>query len=316
VAVVVGRAISADAQDRAALASALAGGLARADAATINRVVAALPDVDGRMRDAIVEGLGRSSLAEAGTALRALTKSTDRGDRRKAAESLAGHADARSLATGMLADADATVRANAAWTLGALATAQEHDALVSALADPSVSVAANAAVALGRLAARGATAEPALCTALADGRSYLRAAALTGLRVAGARCDAGDVERTLLADDPAPIVRAAAAELLQSKKAGPEGRDARALGRCRREDPFGRVAARCDRPRSIVSGQEPVSVVVVRDGESQAAAEAPFALIFADGTLRHGTTDRRGVVFEAAAPRGAVMLDVPAVLSR
>lgn len=316
VAALVARAVSADAQDRSALASALAGALARADGPTLTRVVAALADVDGRMRDALIEGLGRSSSPEALAGLQGTATSSDRGDRRKAAEALAGHATARGLVRTMLADADASVRANAAWSLIAIASADDHDALVAALGDPSVAVAANAATALGRLASGGGTTEPALCAALVDGRAHVRAAALTGLRVAGARCDAGDAERALLVDDPSPLVRAAAAELLHARPAGPEGRDARALGRCRREDPFGRVATRCDRARPAVSAREPVSVVVVREGESQPAVEAPFALVFADGTVRHGTTDRRGVVFEPAAPRGSVALDVPAVLSR
>ena len=43
---------------------------------------------------------------------------------------------------------------------------------------------------------------------------------------------------------------------------------------------------------------------------------APFALVLPDGLMRLGVTDRRGALFEQAAPRGEVMLEVPAPLAR
>jgi hypothetical protein len=51
-------------------------------------------------------------------------------------------------------------------------------------------------------------------------------------------------------------------------------------------------------------------------GVSEPLPRAPFALLLADGTLRMGNADRRGAVFEAAAPAGVVSLLVPAALVR
>jgi hypothetical protein len=67
-----------------------------------------------------------------------------------------------------------------------------------------------------------------------------------------------------------------------------------------------------DRPK----GTDSVMVYVVPIGESDPSPLAPFALVRADGTMRLGVTDRRGVVFEHDAPRGEVTLAVPAPLAR
>jgi hypothetical protein len=58
-----------------------------------------------------------------------------------------------------------------------------------------------------------------------------------------------------------------------------------------------------------------VSVLVVPTGSNAPAPRAPFALVLADGSIRSGTSDRRGSVSEAAAPRGSLRLAVPAVFS-
>ncbi|HEU4535525.1 MAG TPA: hypothetical protein VFS00_15460, partial [Polyangiaceae bacterium] len=90
-------------------------------------------------------------------------------------------------------------------------------------------------------------------------------------------------------------------------------RDRAALHRCRHDDPYGSVAARCSpRPPRAKAPEEPVTVLVVPDGQSRPAPAAPFALRLADGRTRHGLTDRRGAVFERRAPRGPVALGVPA----
>jgi hypothetical protein len=59
----------------------------------------------------------------------------------------------------------------------------------------------------------------------------------------------------------------------------------------------------------------PLTVFVVPDGSTAPVARAPFALVLADGTLRLGISDRRGVLFEAQAPDGEVELAVPAALA-
>ena len=93
--------------------------------------------------------------------------------------------------------------------------------------------------------------------------------------------------------------------------------DRRALARCVSDDPSSIVAVVCESPilpRS--TGVDPVTVFVVPAGESAPVPRAPFALVLADGGMRLGVTDRRGALFEPAAPRGSVQLTVPAPLSR
>jgi HEAT repeat protein len=211
-------------------------------------------------------------------------------------------------------DADGAVRANALWALGNVGQASDVKLLESALSDRDVAAAGNAATALGRLAARvRVPAGRALCAALGDARSYVRANALTALRLAGERCDSG-TERRLLGEDDGELVRLAAARLTGSVR--PDASDRRALERCVRDDPNGLVAEACETPvLPASSGVEPVTVFVVPAGESQPVPRAPFALRLADGSIRLGISDRRGAVFEPAAPRGLVELSVPAPLS-
>jgi cellulose synthase operon protein C len=65
-----------------------------------------------------------------------------------------------------------------------------------------------------------------------------------------------------------------------------------------------------------VTGTSDVAVYVVPDGQRAPLGRAPFALVRADGLLRLGLADRRGEIFEAGAPRGAIRLGVPAALAR
>jgi hypothetical protein len=90
--------------------------------------------------------------------------------------------------------------------------------------------------------------------------------------------------------------------------------DASALDRCARTDPSSAVAARC-RP-GVDAGPAParthaVLVYVVPDGSDTPRPNASYAMRFADGTVRSGTTDRRGAVFEPLAPEGDVLLRRP-----
>ena len=52
-------------------------------------------------------------------------------------------------------------------------------------------------------------------------------------------------------------------------------------------------------------------VYVVPDGSDAPRPSASYAMLFADGMLRAGTTDRRGAVFEPLAPEGEVALRRP-----
>jgi hypothetical protein len=128
-----------------------------------------------------------------------------------------------------------------------------------------------------------------------------------------ARCGDGAPERAALIYDPAPVARAAAAELVATVASPAAERDRAALHRCRHDDPYGTVAAHCA-PHAPApdATAEPATVLVVPDGASRPAPEAPFALRLADGRVRHGLTDRRGAAFERRAPRGPLALDVPA----
>ncbi|MCS6899798.1 MAG: HEAT repeat domain-containing protein [Myxococcales bacterium] len=308
-------------QDRGALATALAGALGRVTSLhLLERVGALLPTLEGATRDALLEGLGRSTSPEALRILYKVAISPEAADRRKAAEALGGHSEGRETLRRLLADPDAGVRANAAWSLGSFGGSEDLEALSKLAVDPSVAVAANALVSTGRIAGRlGAldSAKSLLCSALQDGRPSVRAGALAGLHAAGIRCDrGGDLERKLLVLDPSPIVRAAAAHLLLGVASSQPEQDRRALSRCRREDPYGSVARRCSGGSELTGPGEPVVVLVVPDGKSTPAPEAPFALRFADRWVRHGVTDRRGAIFEAEAPPGPLSLEVPAMLIR
>lgn len=307
------------AQDRAAIAIALGGALARSkDPRDGQRAERFMLSSRGGERDAMIEALGRIPGTRGSRRLVALAKqATQIADRAKLAEALASHPEAADALRRLAGDVDGSVRANAVWSLGAVGGAADLPALTHALADSDVAVAGDAAAALGRVSARTHRAVPALCKALGDERSYVRANALAGLRVAGRRCGDGSVARSLVLEDRSPVARAAAAALLGSVKSAKPALDQRVLAQCAAEDHNGRVAATCAAPPKLPkAGVEPVSVYVVPMGESEPAPRAPFALVRADGLMRLGLTDRRGEVFEVDAPRGYVSLAVPAPLAR
>jgi HEAT repeat protein len=225
----------------------------------------------------------------------------------------------------LVGDADPGVRANAAWSLGTVGTRPSLAALTRLTGDPDVAVAGNAAASLGRIAGRagaGGEVTKALCSALGDARPYVRANALGGLSIAGSACDASTAS-DLLARDPSESVRLAAADYLARavSRGGDKAVDAdkRALLRCVSEEKDARVASRCARPALAPKPAAPlddIAVYVVPDGRRAPEARAPFALVRADGLLRLGLADRRGEIFETAAPAGVIRLAVPAALAR
>jgi HEAT repeat protein len=309
-------------QDRGALGVALSGTLGRAgDPSLAEKVRAAIATAPDVARDALIEGLGRMAGPEAGRALEALAAGTI-DDRRKVAEALAGHPESAAALVKLAADADPGVRANAAWSLGAVG-GKDHLAAVAALVrDPDAAVAGDAAAAIGRIAARDGQpkeAEDVLCPLLGAERPYVRANAVEGLSLAEGRCAPGAVS-DLLARDGSEAVRLAAADYLARSiaRAGDKADAAfgRALVRCAGEDHDAAVATRCARPLPPVAGTGDVAVYVVPDGHRAPLGRAPFALVRADGLLRLGLADRRGEIFETAAPRGAIRLGVPAALAR
>ncbi|WP_437280813.1 HEAT repeat domain-containing protein [Sorangium sp. So ce375] len=340
-------------QDRGALGIALSGALSRADDAggaggaasakaasdardasgkgLVHEVASAIASAPDAARDALIEGLGRMPAQAAGAALARMISAAPIDDRRKIAEALAGHPEAAPALRKLAGDPDPGVRANAVWSLGAAGDKDALPLLLPLLKDPDAAVAGNAAGAIGRIAGRAgqpARAAAGLCAALPDARPYVRANALAGLTVAGARCD-GDAARDLLARDPAEAVRLAAADHLGRSA---DDDDRRALTRCAAEDRNATVAGRCARaappgappatpPRAPAAGAEDVVVFVIpfdagRGGSARdtPAPRAPFALVRADGLMRLGVADRRGELFERGAPRGPIRLTVPAPL--
>jgi hypothetical protein len=109
----------------------------------------------------------------------------------------------------------------------------------------------------------------------------------------------------MLADDPSEDVRAAAAAALY-RMASPE--DLRVLERCARADPSGTVAARCRANVQPPAQAHATLIYVVPEGSNTPRPGAAYALLLADGTLRAGTADRRGAVFDPVAPSGIVRL--------
>ncbi len=53
---------------------------------------------------------------------------------------------------------------------------------------------------------------------------------------------------------------------------------------------------------------QPALIYVVPDGTDTPIPSSSYALSFADGMVRVGTTDRRGAIFEPLAPEGEVRL--------
>ncbi len=315
-------------QDRSALALALSGALARSsDAALVGRTADALKVLSGHVRDALIEGLGRSSLSGATALLGALARHEDVDERRKIAEAIVERADAVELGLTLAMDADPGVRASAAWALGSIVDASRLDGLRALTRDQDVAVAANAAGALAVAARRlslGTTEGPRLCALLEDTRSYVASQALVGLRLLEAPCAAG-VLRRLVLGARSPRVREAAALALAmtlARGATSESKlDALALARCADEERDAAAARACTEGRASSGARTPpvvlrdVLVYVVPGSGDRPEPRAPFAVVLPGGMMRLGVTDRRGAVFLRGVADGTVELAVPAALA-
>jgi HEAT repeat protein len=317
-------------EDRTAIGIALGGALSRSGDGAAKQVGPALFAAGGGVRDALIEALGRTPGKEAGAILAELaSRRPDAADRRKLAEGFGGHPEQEAWLTKWFSDPNAGVRAEAVWAAGSVPAARSSAMLprvAPLVSDADLDVAANATAAVALLASassddassrdRGLT---VLCKALGDFRSYVRANALAGLGIVGARCEKGASERRLLASDSSEVVRFAAARLLsRSARAGSQTftkEDARALSRCVADDKSGMVANACRGSFEPPSSSESALVFVVPDGRSAPLPQASYSLLRADGLIRSGNADRRGAVFERAAPQGELRLLVPGPLA-
>ncbi len=310
-------------QDRGALGIALSGVLSRTKAdAVAKRVGVAITGAPDIARDALIEGLGRMPSPEALAQLALLSKGGV-GDRRKVAEALAGQSNGEKALLALLKDADPSVRAPAAWSLGKVGESSSVAVISGLISDPDATVAGNAVGALGRLAPRLGAADAVakalqspLCGALSDARSYVRANAIVSLRLTGLRCEPIGA---LLSSDPSDTVRVAAADYLRAIPVDAAAK--KLLARCVSDDPNAMVAERCDvrlptRSASKSQTTHGLSVFVVPDGRDLPVASAPFTLVLPDGAFRLGVADRRGELFESSVPDGSVELGVPAALAQ
>jgi HEAT repeat protein len=297
--------------DRFAVLAALGGVLERhPDEATATRLMQELAVAAGPERDAILEAAGRAHLPSVVSALTAAAAAGDPDDRRTIAAVIGGHGgqpQALALARTLARDPDASVRAQAAYALGALGDKATIPELAQLAKDADADIATNATAALARIAdARevGTTA----CSLLTDGRATVRANALVALARAGAksRCGDGHLERKLLTTDPSDLVRAAAARALE---VAPTAEDRTALDKCASSDRSAEVAQRCrPRPAAPARPRHAVTIYIVGEDGGTAKPRAPFLLEYEGGVLRAGIADRRGATFDPSAPGGDVTL--------
>jgi HEAT repeat protein len=277
-------------------------------------------------RDLLLVAIGRAK----GTAVAALTtllaKSASDVDGRRTIALALGARVGDGLAIEPLvvlaADADPSVRAQAAWSLGAVGGSAQLPLVTKLIADAAPTVAASAAAAAGRIVVRtaGAALPKEVCTALEDARPYVRANTLASIGHAlragrTSPCDEARV-RKALADDPNEVVRASAARAVAASAKGDADAKGRvALERCALADPSGAVASVCregalGQPLVSDSGKGALVVFVAPDDGGAPIARTPYAIERPDGYLHVGTADRRGAVVELMLGKGSVRLRV------
>jgi HEAT repeat protein len=342
----LGKLDGGDEVDRASVLTAMGGVIARVPTeAAVARLAEALALAAGPERDGAVEAIGRAQLPSAVRALADRSRSDEVADRRVVASLGAAHAgdgQALTMVRMLAADAEASVRAQAAWSLGTVGDASDIPRLVALAKQADSDGATNAAAAIGRILARthgsplaarpegdrplatsGPHSGPAasaatdaslpLCGLLVDLRPYVRANALAGIAMGGLRCGDGGTERALLAEDPNEDVRAAAASALSASTA-PD--DRRSLERCARSDPSGTVAIRCRARPAQPAHAHAALVYVIPEGAGTPRPGAAYAMLLSDGTIHAGTADRRGAVFDPVMPEGTVTLRPASAMAR
>jgi len=299
--------------DRAAALTALGGVLVR------NPSDGAWPELSGTLevvvggeRDAVLLALARA--APVHPYVERMLASPDADDRRTVVTACAGRADATPLLRRALADVDPSVRAQAAWSLGSdgVEPLGDLDRVAHDVAPESQDAAVDAAGAIARIAgrSRSSAATASLCALIRDPRVLVRANALVGLALGGARCGDGAAERELLTD-PANSVRAGAARAVGTTPRGPA--DDAALVRCATTDHSAEVASLCQQPPAKLSGREHDTLAYVEGVvDADPRARVAYVVEFGDGLVRAGTADRRGAFFDPRAPDGLLRLHHPA----
>jgi HEAT repeat protein len=307
-----GKLATSEETDRAAVLTALGGVLSRVPTPdAIKRLDHELELSAGADRDALLVAMGRAKSPDAMAPLARLAKSEFPEDRRAVAALLPARttAEAATLASTLLADTDATVRAQAAWSMGSIGDAQAAPALLKLAQAGDMDTSIDATAALARIAARSAKQQAAtwLCPLLEHAHPYVRANALVGLALSQARCADGTKERRLLLFDDADVVRGAAARAVG--RTDPE--DVRALESCAANDRSGGVARKCRTPFKPPAKTAPLLVYVVAEDGVIPIPKSAYAIALADGLIHVGTADRRGAVFDPVTPSGEVSLDRP-----
>ncbi len=299
--------------DRAAVLTALGGVLSRVPTAeAIKRLDHELELSAGADRDALLVAMARAKSPDAMPALARAAKSEFAEDRRAIATLLPARSVAESapLAAALVADADASVRAQAAWSLGSIGDASSAPTLLKLAQSGDMDSSIDATAAIARIAARAHDKDHAaqwLCPLLDHAHPYVRANALTGLALSSARCQDGAKERRMLLFDDADVVRSAASRAVG--RTDPE--DVRALEACAANDRSGAVARRCRTPFHAPKTSDPLLVYVVAEDGSLPIAKSAYAIVLADGLVHVGTADRRGGVFDPMTPAGEVSLERP-----
>jgi HEAT repeat protein len=328
--VVLGKLASSVEADRLAIAIAIGGLLERnATPAMIETAKKLAISGVGPERDLIVVAIGRAKGEASIAALKEIAAGAgaDADTRRAVALALGAHGvdpGATPLLATLAADSDPSVRAQAAWSLGAAGAPGASKLVEKLVDDGAMSVAANALGALARIALRApaAPAPPAICKALTDDRPYVRANALGGLALLarGARpatCGDGSLARRSLGEDTNEAVRTASARLggaivATSAADAPPWRAA--LERCVLADPSGAVAGSCRDalrpPPGVDASTQALVVFIAPDDGGAPVARGAYAIERPDGLLHTGNADRRGAVVELDLPRGVVRLRV------
>jgi len=311
--------------DRAAVLTALGGVLARVPTPdAIKRLEHELDLSAGADRDALLIALARAKTPDAMPSLVRTSKSEFVEDRRAVATLLSARPPDNGsagptrwqLASSLLNDADASVRAQAAWAAGTVGDDAAAPVLAKLAASGDMDSSINATAALGRIAARmtqptrGANAAAWLCPLLDHTHPYVRANALAGLALSGARCQDGSKARRLLLSDDNEAVRAAASRAISASTAkDPE--DVRALEACASTDRSGAIAHHCRAPLPLPTTTQPLLVYIVADEGLLPVPKSAYAIVLADGLVHVGTTDRRGATFDPVTPSGEVSLERP-----
>lgn len=299
-----------------------------ASKADMARFQAVLGGAQPRLRDVLIEALGRADWVTAHGVWQQLALSRDCGAASKVAEVLGGYADAAGLLVELGRSPCASVRANVAWALGYHGGARALPTLRALLSDPERAVSGNAAASLGRVAVRhdlGAEIAPELCeqvrTGTLGGSPAGTANALFALRRIGRRCGDGADERKLLASAKATAVRSQAALLLAAVPVTAGDVDEKALERCVRYDFDGEVAAAClkrgtDAAATVMAKSDApaaraVTILVTPATQTKPMPGGPFALVTEENAYRFGWTDARGGVWMFTTDSDEVRLVQP-----